>query len=47
MREAAMRGDGIAGAYFELESAARKAGFGLIEAIVDQDPEDWDDIRPY
>lgn len=42
MREAAMRGEEIAGAFFELQSIT-----GGIQTSVDYDDEDWDDVRPY
>lgn len=49
MRQAAMRGDGIAGAYFELESLARKTTEGsfIVDTEILLSDEDWDDVRPY
>jgi len=47
MRKAAMYGDEIAGAYFELESWAKQNGLGFVTTEVDYDPEDWDDVSPY
>jgi len=47
MREAAQKGCGISGAVFELESFAHQAGLGFVTTMVDQDPEDWDDVREF
>lgn len=50
MRESAMKGDGIAGAYFELESAALQtpAGPFIAGTAYDYRDEDEDDhIRPF
>lgn len=43
MREAAMQGDGIAGAFFELQSQAGES----VKTSVDYDDDEWDDVRPY
>lgn len=47
-REAAMRGDPIAGAFFGFESLIRRDEYGrfLVE-FGDYEDSDYDDIRPY
>lgn len=47
-RLAAQRGDGIAGALFELESAADKLpGGGIAQTLDYRDEDEDDDERPY
>lgn len=45
MRQAAMQGDGICGAYFELESVARQTDWGsfIVGTAYDYREEDEDD----
>lgn len=49
VRDAAMKGNGIAGALFELESAAHSAGLGFIATTAQdfRDEDEDDNIRPF
>jgi hypothetical protein len=49
IRKAAMKGDRICGALFELESLAHENGLGFVVTIAQdmRDPDEDDDMRPF